>query len=138
MAGFRIPVVSKRKVDFTSVSSGGTEDLVLADRVDITRWRSVTLLVAISDQSTSAGSISILAIPQSWTEEDPGVSFLSTSTFGVVIDGTTPAPAYLNSSLMMLGNGCMSAMARIVARGTKTGAGALSASVSVELAVTDA
>jgi len=154
MSSARIPVVAKRKLDFTSLANGSTQDLLLADRQELTSWSYASLLVAISQHTLSngAGTISILAIPQSFTDEDPASLFLSTiafapeflpnttaPTFGVQIDSNTPSPGYLNTNLPMLGANCVGAMVRIIARGTRTAsAGTLQADVSVELAVTDA
>lgn len=139
MSFYRIPVVPKRKVDFTNLVNGTTEDLVLAERVELVQWREVQLLVGVTDHTISGtyGTISILAIPESWSEEDPTISFLSSSSYGVTIDNTTPSPAYLNTNLLMLGSDCVGTMARIVARGSKTSAGSQSANIVVELAVTD-
>jgi hypothetical protein len=141
MSGFVLPVLPKRVVDFTTLVTG-TEDLILADRVPLLHWRELTLRMQISDHSLSGGSgtIKIIVIPQSWTAEDPGVQFLSTSTtIAATLGSTTPNPAFLSAPLTTIGGGAViAAMARIVAQGNRLAAGAINATLSMAFSTKDA
>jgi len=85
---------------------------------------------------TGLDSVNILAVPQSWTREDPGLSFLSLNDAPFLqISSATPSPAYLTFSLPMGGANCMAAMMRLMATGS--GSSTTKATVSVELSVLD-
>ena len=132
-----IPVVPERSLDFDNIP--GTQEVVLADMVDVLHWRELTLLVRVHQHSLSsgAGTIRITAQPQSWSGEDPGVTFVDTSAllpFLVVIDSNTPSPGYLSKGIQMFGVPAMTAMTRIVAKAERVAAGAMTATVSVDLA----
>jgi hypothetical protein len=133
-------LVPKRVLDFTGLSSGSTEDLILADRVELLHWREVTAQIRVSTHSLSsgAGTIAIRAAAQSWTEEDPTLAFFDDSNaWSVTITSATPSPAYLTFTIPTSGTACLGHMARFTARGNRTAAGALSAQLSLELSLKD-
>ncbi len=146
MPGYILPALPKRVVDFATLATGSTEDLILADRIPLLHWRELTLRMQISSHSlgpggSGAGTIKIIVIPQSWTQEDPGVQFLSTSTtIAATIDNSTPTPpTFLTAPLVTIGSGpVIAAMARIVAQGNRTATGALNATLAIDFSTKDA
>jgi hypothetical protein len=142
MSGQVIPVTPKRLVDFTGLATG-TQDFILADRVPIPSWREVTLLVRIHFHNigSGVGTITIMAAPQSWTPEDPGLTFLTAPSTGWTqippLTNTSPNPGYVTANFIMSGTNCTSAMTRLIARGTRTTAGNLSAIISVAFSAKD-
>ncbi len=78
MSGDIIRLVPKRVVDFSTLAIGSSQDLVLADRIDLTPWSDITMLARVHTHSLSngAGSISILALPDGHTNEDPGLNWV--------------------------------------------------------------
>jgi hypothetical protein len=143
MSGHIIPIVQKRKVDFATLANNATQDVILADRIDLVHWREVTMMVRVSEHTLNngAGSITLSVLMQSWTAEDPSVVFLGTlaQPADIVINSSSPlAPYYATISLPMTGDiDCMTAMARIIARGSRSNAGALTATFSIEFSAKD-
>jgi hypothetical protein len=137
MAGAVIRVVPKRTLDFSSVSSGSAqaEEIILAQNIDISSWREVSLMVRTHANSFSGniGEIDIYAYSEGRTSEDPGLLFASTTQLGLVaITSSTTAPAY---SVTSCGTN-IGSMIKIAAKGTRTsssGANAIKADVSVDL-----
>jgi hypothetical protein len=136
VSGDVISLVPKRLVDFSMLPLGATQDLVLADRVDLRAWPGVTMLARVHSHTlgNGAGTIVIFALPIGHTFEDPGVNFVGSLVppSQAVINSTTPSPGYLTSAALSIGP-----QARIVARGTRAAAGSMQATVSVDLAVAD-
>lgn len=136
MAGI-IQAVPKRTVDFATLAVGATQDIVLADEVNLPLNLEMSLGVRVHNHTltSSAGTISIMAVPQLWTPEDPGLALVSTVPAGppVVINGNTPSSTYCPRFLRTVGSNCVGPMTRVVARGSRTAAGALSATVSVDI-----
>src|SRR6266498_3972515 len=97
MPGYILPALPKRVVDFATLATGSTEDLILADRIPLLHWRELTLRMQISSHSLGPGGswvgrIKTMVSPQSWTQEDPGVQFLPTPmTIAATIDNATPS-----------------------------------------------
>ena len=114
------------------------------DRVDLLHWREVTLFTRVHQNliAAGAGSIQIGAIAQSWTSEEPDRTFLGTEFMQASFTSTLGAPGLLSNALVMRGGlataACMTAMARIIARGSRAAAGVLAAQITVEFSVKDA
>ena len=142
MAGYIIPVVPKRSIAFGILEAGTTQDVILADRVDLLHWREVNLTVHVHQLAIPGdGSIIIGAIAQSWTSAEPETTFLGTEFMLDPITVNTSSPTLITGFLSMNGgfpSGCMSAMARLIARGIGEGDASMSAVISVEFAVKDA
>ena len=135
MAGFVINAVPKRTVDFAQATAGVPQDVILADLVDILQWREATVLVKIHSCSVDvgAGYIAVGAYPQSVSAQDPAVEFLDRTTFPAIgIDSFTPSP-YLSFFVAPV-----APMIRIVAQGNRAAAGALIATLSIDVSVKDA
>lgn len=140
MAGYVQEAVPERVVDFSTLAVGGVEDVILADRIVLERWRELTLLVHVHSHSLAGGigDITISIYPISWTDEDPSLAFLpAASTGSVTIDSTATSPGYLIAPITMYGLNCMGPMARVVAHGHRSLAGALNATVSIGFSCKD-
>jgi len=143
MSGYVIPIVDKRILDFSTLATSATQTIVLADRVDVMRWAELTLCVRIHAHSLAGGSgeIRVRASPQSCSAEEPGTIFVDTASIAaeIVIDSTTPQPAFLLSPINVLGTvNCMSDLAYIHVQGSRLDAGSISATMSVEISAKDA
>jgi hypothetical protein len=142
MAGLVIATTPKRVVDFSGLTSGSTQDFILADRVPILHWRELTAVVRVHSLNIGAGvgQINIYAAQQSWTPEDPGLPFLTNAASWVLataLSSTTQTPGSVAAPLTMGGSNCLGAMTRLIARGNRTAAGSLNATITVEIVAKD-
>jgi len=136
MAGSVMRVVPKRTLDFTSVSSGSgqAQEIVLAQGIDVSAWREVSLMVRTHANSFAGaiGQIDIYAYLEGRTSEDPGILFASTTPLGdVTITNSTVPGTYVVNTL-----GTTGAMIKIAAKGTRTssfGGNTIKADVSIDL-----
>ena len=140
MPGKVIRAVQKRLVNFSSLPSGASQEVILADRLDVLQWRELTLQVKVHSNgiAAAAGTISINSIAQTLSDDDPGVDFLDRSSVpNVLITSTTPSPGYLTtiiSQVQPVGSVYgLANLLRLVAFGSRTGAGAINAVISVEV-----
>jgi hypothetical protein len=143
MSGYVIPIAEKRFFDFTTLAAPNTQTIVLADRVDVMRWRELTLCVRVHDHSLAggAGAIFVRASPQSFSREEPGTIFVDTTSIAaeIAIDSTTTQPALLLAPINVTGTtNCMSDLAYIHVSGTRSAAGPITATISVEISAKDA
>jgi hypothetical protein len=141
MSGLIIMAVPKRVVSFANLPVSTTQELVLADRIDLVDWRELTLILNVHGHSLggTTNTIGIRAISQSWTAEDPKLEFLG-DIFSVNIDSDTLIPElrFIPIAPFGYGGGVISAMARITALGTRgVNPGAMDATVSVQISAKD-
>jgi hypothetical protein len=137
MAGTVIRVIPKRTLDFTAVSSGSgqAQEIVLAQGIDVSAWREVSLMVRTHANSFAGniGEIDILAYLEGRTAEDPGILFTaSTSAALVPITSSTAAGTYVVQTL----GGNVGSLIKITAKGTRTSSTAgntIKADVSIDL-----
>jgi len=137
MAGTVMRIVPKRTLDFSQVSSGSgsAQEIVLAQGIDISAWREVSLMVRTHSNSFAGniGEIDIYAYMEGRTDEDPGILFTSTTPLGMVsITNSTPPGSYTVNSL----GSNIGSMIKIAAKGTRTsslGANTITAAVSIDL-----
>lgn len=137
MAGTVIRVIPKRTLDFTSVASGSgqAQEIVLAQGIDVSAWREVSLMVRthVNSFSGNIGTIDLYAYLEGRTQEDPGILFATTTPLGqVTIGSTTPAGTYAVTSL----GSNIGALVKVVAKGTRVGSvagNAIKADVSIDL-----
>lgn len=137
MSGTVMRVIPKRSLDFTSVSSGSgqAQEIVLAQGIDVSTWREVSLMVRthVNSFSGNIGSIDVYAYLEGRTQEDPGILFATTTPLGTVtITNSTVAGSY---SVTSLGSN-IGALVKIAAKGTRTsstGANAIKADISIDL-----
>jgi hypothetical protein len=88
--------------------------------------------------ASGAGTITVMAAPQSWTPEDPGLLFLTSPSSGwtqIALNNATQN--YVTQAFTMGGANCTSALTRLIARGNRTNTGSLNATISVEIAAKD-
>ena len=146
MAGVHLRVVPLRRIDFSHVASGQTEEMVLAEGIDVSQGREVCLVVrthsnlisASSGGSSTVGEIDVYAYLDGRTPEDPGVLFATTSLLGItqIIAGAS-VPGYLVSDL----GTPTGALIKVLARGTRVdsfGANTIAADISVDVTVKSA
>jgi hypothetical protein len=141
MSGFALPVLPKYFLDFSTLANSATEEYILADRVPLLHWRELTMKVRVHSHSlTGSNQIQFNVKPQSWTEEDPGIPFVSfTIAAFVVILSSTPSPALLTASIPTIGGaGSIAAMAQITVIGSRAGVGSMNANCSIEFSEKDA
>jgi hypothetical protein len=138
LSGSIIPILPKCRIDFTGIGLSTTQDVVLADSVDLLRWREVTVRTRVHSNliGSGAGSIKIIAVPHSWSDEDPTVSFLESSlTTTATIDSAVSAPSLLSAALTTLALHGFADAIQIFARGSRSAPGAIRADLSIELQV---
>ena len=139
MFGNVLPVMPKRFVDFGTLATGATQEVVLADRVELLHWRELTLQIQVHSHTLAASSntIAIRAWPQSWTTEDPGLTFLTSAVpTSVTISSTTASPALLTLTIPTLGGygtGAIGEIARFTAFATRNGTGTMQAAIQLRL-----
>jgi hypothetical protein len=135
LRGRALPVLPKKFLDFSTLPVGGSQEVVLADRVELLHWRELTLKVRVhSHTMTGSNNVAIAVYPQSWTWEDPGIQWLTsgTSTFAV-IDASTPSPGLVNLVVPTLsGAQPIAAMARLTAFAQRAGAGTMRATITLQ------
>jgi len=64
MPGLVIASTPKRLIDFAGLTSGSTQDFILADRVPVVHWPELTLLVRVHSNgiASGAGTITIVSV----------------------------------------------------------------------------
>jgi hypothetical protein len=140
MAGVVMRIVPKRTLDFTSLAISQSEEIILAQNIDVSQWREVSLMVRTHTNSFSGGlgTIDIYAYMEGRTSEDPGLLFATTAALGTVtINSSTTAPAY---SVNTLGAN-LGSMIKIAAKGTRTSsntANAIKADISIDVSLKSA
>jgi hypothetical protein len=121
-----IPFLSKRKIDFSTEAVGQTNypSRILADRVDVLHGRELTLECDVHEHSLANGGglIYIEVWPQSRTPEEPGTQFeADNGPWGpagvILLDSSTPSPAFRTAFVSTLGDNCVGALARVRAEG---------------------
>jgi len=141
VSGRLLPAIPKRTLDFATLASGATQEVILADRVPLLHWRELTLIVRVHSHTllSSANTIIILVYPQSWTSEDPDIQFVTTSAAGgVTLGPATPSPTILNCPVATVGYFSIAALARITALASRQSAGVMQAALSLEFSSKDA
>ena len=125
----------------TGVTSGGTQAVVLADKVELVHWQELSMMVKVHSHSISSGSgtISVVAQPRSWSEDDPSVAFICRAGPGlpVILNRDTLTSDVQTGFMRTMGPNCVGSMVRIVALGNRTSTGALNATISVDLSAKD-
>jgi hypothetical protein len=140
MAGVTFEAVPKRFVSYDGLDLG-SQEIILADKVEVLQWRKLTLLVKVYGHSlaSGAGNIVIGAYPQTASVDDPNLEFIErTVLYGPTIDASVVAPAYFTTGLPVESLSCFGPLLRVVAFGTRLSPGAMSATVSVDVSAKDA
>jgi hypothetical protein len=135
VVGYVTPCVSKRFISFDTLAVSQSQEIILADRIERLQWSEAIVMVRVYSHSLAGGSgtITIGTYPESFSAQDPGMQFLDRSFFqSVTINGATLNPAYLTFAASE------GAMIVIVAQGARSAAGALNATVSIDVSFKDA
>jgi len=131
MAGKIVLISPPRKFDFTNISSGTSVDLVLKNGIDVSGFRSASVIVRthVNSVASGAGSITLFAQRESRSPEDPGILFTSSADqLGLItIDFLSTA-----CEAEFLGD-AFGPMVRVIARGNSNGTGPIAATLSVDL-----
>jgi len=130
-----VVVLPERQFSFPGPDSG-TQNLMMLERIDLLQWRELTLRVRVHSHTLagSSNTISVSVLPQSWTEEDPGLIFLGATAAGSVTMGTsTPSPALLTASIATLGANAIAALGALQVTGVRVGAGTMNATLSIDI-----
>jgi hypothetical protein len=139
MSKMVIPVMSERLIDFTTLAAGQQQELCLADRIDLRAWREVTLVLRIHSHTVSGSdTMTVWVRPQSWTPDDPGIVFLGGIAGLATISATTPSPGLLTAAVATTGTQPVGSLARVTINGTRSGASAMRATLSIAFAAKDA
>lgn len=138
-----LPVLPKSVLNFATLPNPGTQEIVLADRVELLHWRELTLKVRVHSHTlTGSNTIAIKVWGMSWTPEEPGFQFPVASTTNVVtLSSSTPNPGMLSLSIPTLGafgSGAIPGMARFTALGSRASAGSMQAALTLELSTKEA
>ena len=133
MAGYVINCVAKRKLDFSSLGVGLSQEMVLADYVDLIHWQNIVLLLRVHSHSVAvgAGSVTISIRGQSVSRQDPVVYFLDTTTSypSTSIDSNTTSPAFVGMTIPAV------PMMQVFATGTRLSTGSIAAEISIDVSV---
>jgi len=135
MTGIKLSVLPKRALDFATLANPSTQEVILADRIELFRWRELLVKVRVHLHTLTAPNIiTIFVYAQSWTDEEPGLQFVaSTAAASVAIQSTTPSPGELDLVVPTLATNGIAGMARITAIGNRGGGGTMQAQLSMEV-----
>jgi hypothetical protein len=131
MAGTIISAVRKRLYDFSGVASGTTQEIIVADQIDLLQWTQVAFLLQVHSSNTFNGTMNVVIFGQSLSMDDPGLDFVDRSlSVSKLIDGTVSAKTYFVIPYL----DTVPPMARVVIQGNKTSVGALlNATISLQV-----
>jgi hypothetical protein len=129
MSGLLLPLLNKRVFDFSNNALGTTQIVVIAERVDISRYIDCMAALRIHDGDMTGGFVRFRVYGDGFTEQDPTQTFLTTSLlFTSVILSSPPYPV-----LMAFGGSARGQYAQIQVSGVKNLAGPLFVTISVDL-----
>jgi len=102
MAGQIIRILPRTDFDMTGLSGGGASGVVvIARKVDTSKWRECVLLARLHAAASWPGgsTISLIAAPDGYTDEDPGAIWsFSSTTLITFTQGTDTPPAVKNAN----------------------------------------
>jgi hypothetical protein len=127
----------KKVIDFGA--SGASQEIILADRMSLLAWREATLQLRVHSHSLAGhlNSISVNAYGQSISAEDPGLTFLETSSIAsVLISPSTASGTLFNLDLGSDGSLYFAPpLVRITAAYTRADSGTIAATLSADLSL---
>jgi hypothetical protein len=126
MAGIRMNVIPKRVFDFSNIAVGATQDLIVAERIDVSAYVDCMAALRVHSIDRSGGLLGFQLWLDGYSEDEPGRSFQNL-IFGHLPIGTT-APF-----LMTLGGSGLGEFLAVHAFGNRTSAAPLVATVSLDL-----
>jgi hypothetical protein len=126
MAGTLIKLVQKRVFDFSNSVSATSPSLALVERIDISQFIDCMLAVRIHAATVTTGQISFDLVGDGYTEDDPSLLFRTTPLF------TSTAISASGINFVTYGGTIMGHYAALVANVTKTVAGTLAVTASID------
>jgi len=143
MTGYIIPCFPRRDINF-NIDTGASQELVLADRVELVNWRYVSLMFRVHAHSLGGTTNTILlgVYAQTISRDDPGLLFIDAANlFSVQIDQTTPSSTVITLGFPD-GPGINpppfhAPMVRVIAKSTRAAAGTISGTFSADISVKD-
>jgi len=136
MAGRVIRLVPKSTYEFSSLGAGAQTTIALAQRVDVSQYTELTLMVRTHEVNIPSGSgmLTVRAVADGHTDEEPGQFFMDGTSLGDAdIDANTTAPGYDTVSLAA-GSGAMISILLIAAQDASQVID-LEATISVDLSM---
>jgi hypothetical protein len=117
MAGAVVRVAPTRTFDFSGVFVNSQVDFVVKSGIDAREWLSAALVIKVSSADVASGTtITVGALLEGQTPEDPSQYFVSSTLLGsVVIDGFQTPPYTLVAPLGVP----LGAAFRVIARGSR-------------------
>lgn len=130
MAGVILRALPKRVFDLTNSLTSTTTMLVLAERIDISRYIDCMVALRVHSSNCAVGnSFNFDIYGDGHTDDDPGIHFQTAATlFSSQAITTQTAPV-----LLTYGGTVRGQYATLVVTGTKTAGGAMTATVSIDL-----
>lgn len=131
MAGVLVNVVPKRVFDFTNVSSGFTESLYVAERIDVSQHADAIVVLRVHSVTATGGTITFDLFGDGFTEEDPGLLFRT----GSALFSSTQITSSMGSgpAFAAYGGTARGHYAALRISGSRTASSTLTATVSVDL-----
>lgn len=131
MAGKLIPVLPKRSFDFSNLIVGTVQQIVVAQRVDISRYIDCVVAARVHSMSASGtNNVKLEIYPEAYTGQDPGLPFVASSAF-------FNAPIFASTApfLLTYGGTVRGEVARVVVTATRGQAGTFNIVLSADLAL---
>ncbi|MBZ0119951.1 MAG: hypothetical protein K8H88_23380 [Sandaracinaceae bacterium] len=133
-------MVNKKDFVFSSLKASEDQEMVVAERVDVSQWTEATLMVRVHTASTIPGtaSVKVLAYADGYTEEDPTTVFQAATASATVLLQGNPVVAAGTFSLALLDDAPIGSMVRVTVKGHQAATvGTVKANISVDLALKD-
>jgi hypothetical protein len=102
MAGQTLRILTRTDYDMGGLAAGGSGIVVIARKLDTSRWREGVVLARLHAAASwpASSTITLLLAPDGYTDEDPAAIWnFSTQTLITFTQGTDTPPAVKNASL---------------------------------------
>ena len=101
MAGQTMRLLPRTDYDAGGLGVGGNATVVVARKLDTSRWREGVVLARLHAATWPTGAaVKVIVAPDGYTDEDPAAIWaVSTSTLITFTQGTDTPPAVKNASL---------------------------------------
>lgn len=134
MSGIVVDLVPKRVFSFDTLSVGQSQAITVLERIDVSQFTDGTVVLRVHTASASGGTITFDLLAEGETDDDPALSFLGASPFFTAppIDSTFNATT---PTMRAYGGTVRGHYATLRVTGSRTGASALNATVSVALSL---
>jgi len=131
MAGRVLQLVPKRVYDFGGLATGGAQGMAISERIDVSRHIDCIVALRLHALAMAAGNtIKFDVFGDGYTEEDSSLLF---QTGTVLFSTTTLTSSASAPQLFTYGGTIRGQYAKLVVNASKTVAGSISATVSIDL-----